>query len=167
MTIAASHAQRPRPEAPLVIGLALMVLAAGCSTVPRRQSPPASERENSVARVSLDPSVSPVPFRWLAADAVLVSADVGQRKLAGFGNYVDRAALKVERTRLSVWDDEAAWKLAAAGNPEESQAIAHKRAEYVKDPSQPDPVERFLVFGHQGDILYERDFRSYPLTELD
>ena len=98
---------------------------------------------------------------------MLVSADVGQRKLAGFGNYVERAALKVERARLSVWDDEAAWKLAAAGNPEGSQAIAHKRAEFVKDPSQPDPVERFLVFGGQGDTLYERDFRSYPLTELD
>src|SRR5947207_6495536 len=109
MTIAASHGRRPRPEAPLAVGLALVVLTAGCSTVPRRQSPPASERENSIARVSLDPSVSPVPFRWLAADAVLVSADVGQRKLAGFGNYVERAALKVERTRLRVWDGEAAW----------------------------------------------------------
>ena len=124
-------------------------------------------RVTAAPRLKLDPEASPVKFSWLADDAVLVSADVGQRKLAGFGNYVDRAALKVERTRLAVWDDEAAWKLAAAGNPEGSQAIAHKRAEFVKDPSQPDPVERFLVFGRQGDTLYERDFRSYPLTELD
>ena len=77
------------------------------------------------------------------------------------------AQTKVDRARLSVWDDEAAWKLAASGGPEGSQGIAHKRAEYVKDPSEPNPVERFLVFGRQGEVLYERDFRSYPLTEFD
>ena len=45
--------------------------------------------------------------------------------------------------------------------------IEHKRALYLKDPSSPDPVERFLVFGKSGSVVYERDFRSYPLTELD
>jgi hypothetical protein len=146
---------------------ALLLLVAGCSSSARRSPTKPPPRVIAAPRLKLDPEASPVKFSWLADDAVLVSADVGQRKLAGFGNYVDRAALKVERARLAVWDDEAAWKLAAAGNPEGSPAIAHKRAEFVKDPSQPDPVERFLVFGRQGDILYERDFRSYPLTEVD
>ena len=146
---------------------ALLLLLAACSSSARPAAAKPPARATVTPRLKLDPEASPVKFSWLADDAVLVSADVGQRKLAGFGNYVDRAALKVDRARLSVWDDEAAWKLAATGNPEGSLAIAHKRAEYVKDPSQPDPVERFLVFGRQGEVLYERDFRSYPLTELD
>jgi hypothetical protein len=145
----------------------LLLVVAGCSPSVRTTAAKPPSRAIATPRLKLDPEASSVKFRWLADDAVLVSADVGQRTLAGFGNYVERAAQKLERARLSVWDDEAAWKLAASGNPEGSQGIAHKRAEYVKDPSQPDPVERFLVFGRQGEVLYERDFRSYPLTELD
>jgi hypothetical protein len=146
---------------------ALLLLLAGCSSSARPSPAKPPPVTTAAPRLKLDPELSPVTFRWLADDAVVVSPDVGQRKLAGFGNYVARAALKVDRAHLSAWDDEEAWKLAASGSAEGSPAIAHKRAEYVKDPSQPDPVERFLVFGPQGEILYERDFRSYPLTELD
>ena len=77
-----------------------------------------------------------------------------------------RAALKVERTRIAVWDDESAWRANSADTASDG-FIEHKRAIYLKDPSSPDPVERFLVFGKSGTVVYERDFRSYPLTELD
>jgi len=78
----------------------------------------------------------------------------------------DWAALKVERTRIAVWDDEGAWRANSADTASDG-FIEHKRALYLKDPSSPDPVERFLVFGKGGSVVYERDFRSYPLTELD
>jgi len=151
----------------IACAFAPVLLLAGCAaSAPRaaNRPPPAV---SAPARLKLDPEASPVAFRWLADDAVLVSADVGPRKLAGFGNYVDRMARQLERTRLSVWDDEGAWKLAASNEPEGAQGIAHKRAVYVKDASPADAVEQFLVFDRSGAVVYERDFRSYPLTELD
>jgi hypothetical protein len=97
---------------------------------------------------------------------VLVDANTGPRRLAGFGNYVSRAAEKRSQARLSVWDDEAAWKLASQGR-DDQELLSHKRAEYVKDLSPPDPVDRYLVFGREGMVEYQRDFRSWPLTETD
>jgi hypothetical protein len=144
---------------------ALLLSVTGCSSSMRpSQARPSTTA--SIPRLKLDPELSPVPFSWLSDDAVLVSSDVGQRKLAAFGNYVERAAQKVERGRLSVWDDEGAWKTSSAGQ-EGDAALVHKRAEYVKDTSPPDAVERFLVFDRTGEVVYQRDFRSYPLTELD
>jgi hypothetical protein len=149
-------------------GIATFLLGlAACRPSVRPQTTKPSPVTSAIPRLKLDPEASPLAFRWLADDAVLVSPDVGQRKLAGLGNYVDRAAQKVERARLSVWDDEAAWKTATSEGSQVTEAVAHKRAVYLKDPSPPDPVERFLVFGRDGTVVYERDFRSYPLTELD
>ena len=147
-----------------VVGLALF---SACSSA-RRAAPPTAKAPSAPAapRLALDPEISPVTFRWLADDALLVPADVGQRKLAVFGNYLDRAALMVERTRIAIWDDEGAWRANSAVTTS-GDSIAHKRALYLKDPTSPDPVERFLVFGKSGAVVYERDFRSYPLTELD
>jgi hypothetical protein len=153
---------------PSFLAVTLLAFLSACPSA-RRAAPPATAKAPSptpASRLALDPEISPIAFRWLADDALLVGADVGQRKLAVFGNYLDRAALKVERTRIAVWDDESAWR-ANSGNTASDDFIEHKRALYLKDPSSPDPVERFLVFGKGGAVVYERDFRSYPLTELD
>ena len=131
-----------------------------------RPSPRKEPVASAVPRLKLDSEASPVPFHWLSDDAVIIGFEVGPRKLAAFGNYVDRAAQKVDRARLSVWDDEAAWK-ASSSSTEGDSELVHKRAEYVKDQSPPDPVERFLVFDRMGEVVYQRDFRSYPLTDLD
>ena len=152
-----------RIAAPLVT--ALVIALAGCSSISRPSG--AKPRVASVPdRLKLDSEASPVPFRWLSDDAVIVGFDVGPRKLAAFGNYVARVAQKVDRAHLSVWDDEEAWK-GSSSSKESDREIVHKRAEYVKDDSPPDPVERFLVFDRMGEVIYQRDFRSYPLTELD
>lgn len=132
----------------------------------RSRAPAPLRQRSAPPRISLDPELSPVPFRWLADDAVLVGPEVGERKLALFGNYVERAALELGRARLAVWDDESAWKLAAAGG-DGAEAVAHKRAEYLKDPSAAEAVELYVVFGRSGKLVYQRDFRSYPLSELD
>ena len=137
--------------------LVLLAVAAACASI-RRDAPP--------ARLELDTELSPAPFRWLADDAVLVAPTLGERRLAGFGNYVARAALKQKRTRLSVWDDEQAWKVASSGRGND-EVLAHRRAEYLKDPSLSEPVDRFLVFSRDGEVVYQRDFRSWPLTDLD
>ena len=153
---------------PSFIAVALLALLSACSSARRAALPAAAKAPSSVPapRLALDPEIAPIAFRWLADDALLVASDVGPRKLAVFGNYLDRAALKVERTRIAVWDDESAWR-ANSGQSAPDVFIEHKRAIYLKDPSSPDPVERFLVFGKSGAVVYERDFRSYPLTELD
>jgi hypothetical protein len=152
---------------PSFLAVTLLAFLSACSSA-RRAAPTAAKAPSPVPapRLALDPEISPVAFRWLADDALLVAADVGPRKLAVFGNYLDRAALKVERTRIAVWDDESAWRANSADTASDG-FIEHKRAIYLKDPSSPDPVERFLVFGRSGTVVYERDFRSYPLTELD
>src|SRR5262245_209185 len=143
--------------------LCFNVLVRACSAIRRAApAPPAP-----TARLSLDAEASPLPFRWLADDAVLVAPALGERKLAGFGNYVARAAQKQERAQLSVWDDEQAWKLANSGRENGDDVLAHRRAEYLKDDSLSEPVDRFLVFSREGDVIYQRDFRSWPLTELD
>jgi hypothetical protein len=120
-----------------------------------------------IARLSLDAEASPLPFRWLADDAVLVAPTLGERKLAGFGNYVARAAQKQPQAQLSVWDDEEAWKIATSGRGNADEVLMHRRAEYLKDDSLSEPVNRFLVFNREGGVIYQRDFRSWPLTELD
>jgi hypothetical protein len=153
---------------PSFVAVTLLVFLSACSSA-RRAAPTAAAKMPPAVpapRLSLDPDSSPVAFRWLAEDALLVAADVGPRKLAVFGNYLDRAALKVQRTRIAIWDDESAWRANSADSAPDD-FIEHKRAIYLKDPSSPDPVERFLVFGKSGSVVYERDFRSYPLTELD
>jgi hypothetical protein len=153
---------------PSFFAVTLLALLSACSSVWRAAPPAAAKAPSPVPtpRLTLDPEIAPVAFRWLADDALLVAADVGPRKLAVFGNYLDRAALKVERTRIAIWDDESAWRANSAETASDG-FIEHKRAIYLKDPSSPDPVERFLVFGKSGAVVYERDFRSYPLTELD
>jgi hypothetical protein len=153
---------------PSFFAVTLLALLSACSSA-RRAAPPAAAQAPSAVpapRLALNPEIAPVAFRWLADDALLVAADVGPRKLADFGNYLDRAALKVERTRIAVWDDESAWRANSAETASDG-FIEHKRAIYLKDPSSPYPVERFWVFGKSGAVVYERDFRSYPLTELD
>jgi hypothetical protein len=150
-------------------GFALAALCfnalASCSA--SRRAAPAPPAPAPFARLSLDAEASPLPFRWLADDAVLVAPTLGERKLAGFGNYVARAALKQEQARLSVWDDEQAWKLASSGRGNGDEVLAHRRAEYLKDGTLSEPVDRFLVFSRDGEVIYQRDFRSWPLTELD
>jgi hypothetical protein len=153
---------------PSIFAFAVLAFLSACTSA-RHAAPNAAAKASPPPpppRLALDPEISPVAFRWLADDALLVAADVGSRKLATFGNYLDRAALKVERTRIAVWDDEGAWRANSADTASDG-FIEHKRALYLKDPSSPDPVERFLVFGKGGSVVYERDFRSYPLTELD
>lgn len=108
-----------------------------------------------------------MPFRWLADDAVLVAPTLGERKLAGFGNFVARAARRKNHMRLSVWDDEKAWKLASSGRDSDDEVLAHRRAEYLKDVSPSESADRFLVFNRDGEVVYQRDFRSWPLSELD
>ena len=145
---------------------AILVGTAACSSK-QGSSPFSLLTQRAPAKLSLDAELSPVAFRWLADDAVLVPPKVGNRKLAAFGNYVARAAQKVDRARLSVWDDEAAWKLASRKSGGSDAELAHKRAEFVKDVTGPDPVERYQVFDSAGDVGYQRDFRAYPITELD
>ena len=151
-----------------------LALAALCSTAlglasctASRRAAPARPASAPLVRLSLDTEASPLPFRWLADDAVLVSPTAGKRRLAGFGNYVARAAKALDRSRLSIWDDEQAWKLADSGRGDASDVITHRRAEYLKDKSIAEPVDRFLVFNREGEVIYQRDFRSWPLTELD
>src|SRR5262249_39387536 len=69
---------------------------------------------------------------------------------------------------LAVWDDEAAWK-ASHSKTESEELLGHKRAVYVKNMGGPSPVDQYTTFGPSGEILYERDFRTYPLgaTEHD
>jgi hypothetical protein len=161
---------RPRIERrPCAAGAAAALVAAsflgiwGCAA--GRSSPPRPPQLGST-RVPLDPELAPVPYRWLSDEAVLVPPKVGERKLAAFGNYVERAALPLPRARLAVWDDESAWKLAAAGEGG-AEALAHRRAEYVKEPAPPEAVDHYAVFGRSGRLVYQRDFRAYPLSELD
>ena len=147
----------------LVLAVALVMV--GCATS-RPPSPPPPVAA-APPRLDLDPSLSPVAFRWLGDDVVLVAPDVGNRKLAAFGNYVERAAKKRERARLAVWDDESAWKTAHQDASDEEGVLAHKRALFVKNTAGVSPVDHYTTFGPNGEIVYERDFRTYPLTELD
>lgn len=164
MSIAGLDARRSRIEAGFLIAVALLL--AGC-TAGRRPSPaPALPRETE-ARLALDPSLSPVEFRWLSDDTVLVAPSVGKRKLASFGNYLERAARKRERVRLAVWDDEAAWNSSREASTETEEILAHKRALYVKNMGGPAPVDHYRTFGTSGEIVYERDFRTWPLSETD
>jgi len=139
--------------------LALLAVTAACTSIRRDASAP--------SRLELDPELSPAPFRWLADDAVLVAPTLGERKLAGFGNFVARAARRRDQARLSVWDDEKAWKLASSGRDSDDEVLAHRRAEYLKDVSPSESADRFLVFNRDGEVVYQRDFRSWPLSELD
>lgn len=160
-------AWRPTPRTASTAVLALLVVTAACASI-RRGAPQARAPRSAPARLGLDLELSPVPFQWLADDAVLVAPTLGERKLAGFGNYVARAAQKKEeRARLAVWDDEQAWTLARSGRGNGDEVLAHRRAEYLKDGSLAEPVDRFLVFSREGEVIYQRDFRSWPLTELD
>jgi hypothetical protein len=160
-------AWRPTPRTASAAVLALLVVTAACASI-RRGAPQARAPRSAPARLGLDLELSPVPFQWLADDAVLVAPTLGERKLAGFGNYVARAAQKKEeRARLAVWDDEQAWTLARSGRGNGDEVLAHRRAEYLKDGSLAEPVDRFLVFSREGEVIYQRDFRSWPLTELD
>jgi hypothetical protein len=138
----------------------LLAVFAACASI-RRGAPPAP------VHLELDPEISPVPFQWLADDAVLVAPTLGERKLAGFGNFVARAALKQEHVQISVWDDEQAWKRFRSGRATDDEVLAHRRAEYLKDGSRSEPTDRFVVFNRNGEVIYQRDFRSWPLSELD
>jgi hypothetical protein len=151
---------------PSIVAIAVLALLSACSTARPPTSPAAAKAPPQPERLALDPEISPVAFRWLADDALLVTPEVGTRKLAVFGNYLERAALKVEHARVAVWDDEEAWR-ASTRNPDANEFIAHKRALYLKSPTPPEPVEQYMVFDKSGSVVYERDFREYPLTELD
>ena len=148
----------------IVLAVALIVVGCATSRPPSAPTPPVAA---AAPRLDLDPSLSPVVFRWLDEDVVLVAPDVGNRKLAAFGNYVERAARKRERARLAVWDDESAWQTAHPGEGDSEGLLAHTRALFVKNTAGPSPVDHYTTFGANGEIVYERDFRTYPLTELD
>ncbi|MGH7860589.1 MAG: hypothetical protein ACREQY_24935, partial [Candidatus Binatia bacterium] len=96
---------------------------------------------------------------------VLLEGEAGKRSLADFGNFIGRSARTVRFARVSVWDDEEAWRRSLSAEPTE-EVLSHKRAEYLKD-SEPAPVEEFTVFSPSGEVIYERDFRDYPLTDTD
>jgi hypothetical protein len=148
------------------LALAAALFLIGCATS-RPSSAPSPPVVATTPRLDLDPSVSPVEFRWIGDDVVLVAPDVGNRKLAAFGNYVERAAKNRERVRLAVWDDEAAWKTAHQTASDSEGLLAHKRALFVKNVAASPPVDHYTTFGPDGEIVYERDFRTYPLSELD
>ena len=144
--------------------LAAAVFTAACSVAPR---PAPALPTKTAERLKLDPSLSPVPFRWLGDDALLVQPDVGKRKLASLGNYLEKAASNRDQVWIAVWDDEAAWKQARQGKEDDASVLTHKRAIYVKSPSQPAPVKHYTTFDKKGEIVYERDFLAYPLSEHD
>ena len=159
----AESPRRPRSVA-LSLLLSAVVFAAACSVRPQ---PAPALPKTTAERLKLDPSLSPVPFRWLGDDALLVKPDVGKRKLAALGNYLEKAASNRDQVWIAVWDDEAAWKRARDGGEEDASVLAHKRALYVKSPSQPAPVKHYTTFDKKGDIVYERDFLAYPLSDND
>ncbi len=145
--------------------LPLLALLAACEMASQLQQQ-VSARIGG-ARGGLDPAGSPVPFRWLDDGTLLVAPKTGEQSLADFGNYLGRAFQKEGRAQLAIWDDEAAWNRYAQGGADDEAVLAHKLAEYVKDLEAPDPVDRFLVFDRGGTVSYQRDFRSWPLTEMD
>jgi hypothetical protein len=152
--------RRPGSAAWLV---ALLALAA-CARPGRAPSSPPPPTAPA-PRLTLDLDVAPVAFRELADDALLIDASTGPRRLADFGNYLDRMAKAVPSARFDVWDDEEAWRRSRDGGGSKT-ADAHQRALFVKQPA-PDPVERYVVFDAAGEVVYQRDFRSWPLGELD
>ena len=135
----------------------------GCGLV-RRESTPGPSAAAVAGRIPLDPEVSPVSFRWLSSEAVLVRAKIGNRVLAGFGNYVCRVAARSSRAHLEIWDNEDAWKRAADARDDIEQELPNKRAEYIKES---EVVNRYTVFDRKGAVVYQRDFRAWPLTSLD
>ncbi len=144
--------------------LALLALLAACEL--------ASQLRQQVStrtgmRGGLDPAGSPVPFRWLDDGTLLVAPKTGEQSLADLGNSLGRGFQNSERVQLAIWDDEAAWSRYSQGGAEDEAVLAHKLAEYVKDSTAPDPVDRFLVFDRSGTVAYQRDFRAWPLTEMD
>lgn len=150
--------------------LLVAVAAAGCradrAAAPSVPPSPSAAAAAPWPRLALDPEASPVDFHWLSDTAVLVNPKKGARGLAALGNYVARAAAAVARARLAVWDDAAAWKRYAAGEETDPEVLAHKRAEYVKDGGA-EPVDRYLVFDRRGNVVYQRDFRAWPLGDFD
>ncbi len=149
----------------LVFLVASVLAAAGCGLANKKAPPPPSMAAVT-DQIPLDLEISPVSFRWLSSEAVLVPTKTGSRALAGFGNYVCRAAGKSPKAHLEIWDDEQAWKRITGGNDDIEEELAHKRAEYLKE-ADPEVVNRFMVFDRKGAILYQRDFRAWPLTSLD
>ena len=115
---------------PPIFAVTVLAFLSACTSA--RHAAPAAAKASPPPpppRLALDPEISPVAFRWLADDALLVAADVGSRKLAAFGNYLDRAALKVERTRIAVWDDESAWRANSAdAAPDEASSSTSGRS---------------------------------------
>ncbi|MEA2625432.1 MAG: hypothetical protein QOD06_1477 [Candidatus Binatota bacterium] len=116
--------------------------------------------------IALDPKASPVEFRRLADDAILVSPGLEGPTLAKLGNFIAAAARRLERAHLTVWDDEPAWKRAAEGRAQGVAALSDRRAEYIREKT-PQPIETYTVFGRDGGVTYERNFRDWPLTDLD
>jgi hypothetical protein len=147
-----------------IVAIGVIVMLVGCGTplFPRAAPPEAPPPE----RIPLQTEVSPLSFRWLSDHAVLVAPETGSRELASFGNYVDRSALGVARAHLAVWDDEEAWHLSREAQGTEPAPLVHKRAQFLKD-AEPAPVEEFTVFDSDGSIVYERNFRDWPLTATD
>jgi hypothetical protein len=146
------------------VGLSAGIGCGGLTkATPPAPTPPPQEQER--AGLVLDPEASPIEFRRLSDDAVLVAPGTGARALASFGNFVARSARRLPSARLAVWDDEEAWRRSLEGEDSESFS-AHKRAQYVKE-AEPEPIEEYQVFGAEGGILYERDFRDWPLTDTD
>ncbi len=152
---------------PPIFAVTVLAFLSACTSA-RHAAPTAAAKASPPApalRLALDPEISPVAFRWLADDALLVAADVGPRKLASFGNYLERSA-KVDRARLAVWDDESAWR----ANTADTAADRLHRAQAGALP------ERHVLAGsrralhglrQERSVAYERDFRSYPITAFD
>lgn len=132
------------------------------AVAPASASAPQEPATPEGPRLPIDPQTSPIEFQWLASDAVLVAPELGKRELAEFGNYVARAAKEATDAELSVYTDAEAWQQEES----EPQKEVPKRAEYAKR-SGADKLERFAIFDADGKVIYERDFRNYPLTAAD
>ena len=142
--------------------LGIAVISACSTRAPEPPAAPAAAR----SPIPLDPEGSPLPFRRLSDEAVLVDPAAGQRSLASLGNYIGRSARQLSRARLAVWNDEAAWRRSLEADEVAQSVFAHKRAEYLKEAG-PTAVEEYQVFDRQGEVVYERDFRDWPLTGTD
>ncbi|MGH7804176.1 MAG: hypothetical protein ACREQJ_07490, partial [Candidatus Binatia bacterium] len=155
-------------RSPLVVALLALALAACDPQNAKAPQPtPATAAAAALAtpegpRLPIDPQTSPVEFQWLASDSVLVAPEVAKRDLAEFGNYLSRAAKSSPEAELSVYTDAEAWQADQA----EPQREVPKRAEYEKHAGA-NAIERFAVLDADGNVVYERDFRNYPLAKED
>lgn len=144
------------------LGLIALLPLAACSLMPEAlRSAPAVVAAPSTGLV-LDPEASPLAFRRLRADALLVSPNADARELAELGNYIAAAAEPLASAHIVVYSSAEPWKDHEAPEPIERRPAA----EYRKTPGQ-DGIDRFVVFAADGGEEYQRNFRDWPLAKGD